>query len=220
MKRLFVVIAAVLVAVTASAKGGFGVTAGLNFNSATIQDVKMDSRAGMNVGITFAADLPLGFSLQPSLVYSHSGASVAADFYESSDPLSSYIGSLRAELKQTVGSVLLPISVQWGPDLIVARPFLDVTPYIGYALSNKISGEVSGVPGVVEAVVDKMKGELDYGIGLGAGLNVWKLQAIVRYNWNFGPMGSFKDFTNIELGDLKTENHTYGGISVSVAYFF
>ena len=216
MKRLFVVIAAVLIAVTASAKGGFGVTAGLNFNSTKIQDVKMDSRAGMNVGITYSFNLPLGFSLQPSLVYSHSGALATADILDTSDPLSSFIGTAKAEFKQTVGSVQLPISLQWGPDLIVARPFLDVTPYIGYALSNKITGEVTGLPEVVQ----KLSGELDYGIGLGAGLQVWKIQAIVRYNWNFGPMGSFKDFTSIDLGNLSTENHTYGGISVNVAFFF
>ena len=60
--------------VASSAQSRFGVTAGMNFNSAKIQDVKMDAQAGWNVGLTYKLDLPLGFSLQPSLVYTQKGA--------------------------------------------------------------------------------------------------------------------------------------------------
>ena len=217
MKRLFIIAAAVMMAFSVSASAqGFGVTAGMNFNSTKIQEVKMDSQAGWNLGITYSVNLPLGFSLQPSLVYSHSGALVKAENFNYAVPVSSFIGDVTAELKQTVGSVLLPISVQWGPDLLVARPFLDVTPYVGYALTNKVSAEVTGLPEVVE----KIAGELDYGIGLGAGLRVWKIQAIVRYNWSFGPLGDIKSFTDLDLGQLNTENYTFGGISVNLSYFF
>lgn len=190
-------------AVTASAKG-WGVTAGMNFNSAKIKEIKMDAQAGWNLGVTYAFDLPLGFSIQPSLVYTQKGALLAK---------SSLIED--ANVKQTVGSLNLPVSVQWGPDLIVARPFIDVTPYIGYSLMNKAKGEVAGVQ-----TEEKGKNAFDYGLGIGAGVNVWKLQAIVRYNWNFGALGSFKDFTDIDLGDLNPEDQTYGGISIHLAYFF
>ena len=114
-----------------------------------------------------------------------------------------------------MGSLVLPVSVQWGPDLLVARPFLDVTPYVGYSLSNKIKADVAGLEEVV-----KGGNGLDYGLGLGAGINVWKLQAIVRYNWNFGLLGKLDDFKDLGIGDFKTENDTYGGVTVSVAYFF
>jgi len=97
----------------------------------------------------------------------------------------------------------------------VARPFLDVTPYVGYSLSNKIKADVAGLEEVV-----KGGNGLDYGLGLGAGINVWKLQAIVRYNWNFGVLGNYEDFADIKLDDLNSENDTFGGITVSVAFFF
>ena len=217
MKKLFIIAAAVMMTLSVSASAqGFGVTAGMNFNSAKIQDVKMDAQVGWNLGVTYAVNLPLGFSLQPSLVYSHSGALVAASISDVSSQLSDYIGDWKAQIKQTVGSVVLPVSIQWGPDLLVARPFLDVTPYVGYSLLNKISGEVTGLPEVVE----KVAGELDYGIGLGAGLKVWKLQAIVRYNWSFGPLGDMEKFKNPNLGDFTSENYTFGGISVNLSYFF
>lgn len=202
MKRILTLVAAamMLFSVQASAGGKFGITGGMNFNSAKIKDVKMDAKAGWNVGLAYNLDLPLGFSLQPSLVYSQKGA---------------FIGNDNVSVTQTVGSLNLPVSVQWGPDLLVARPFVDVTPYVGYSLVNKVEGEVLGF-----GAENKGKNAFEYGLGVGAGLDVWKLQVIVRYNWNFGVLGSLKDFTNIELGDLKSENEAFGGISVHLAFFF
>ena len=212
MKKYLIVIAAALLAfsATASAQMNFGVTAGMNFNSAKIGDVKMDARAGWNVGATVQFDLPLGFSLQPSLVYMQkSGGYTTPEFS------SAILEDIKAQFVQTVGSLVLPVSVQWGPDLLVARPFLDVTPYVGYSLSNKIKADVAGLEEVV-----KGGNGLDYGLGLGAGVNVWKLQAIVRYNWNFGVLGNYEDFADIKLDDLNSENETFGGITVSLAFFF
>lgn len=197
MKKIFVLAAIAMMAfsVTASAQG-FGITAGMNFNSAKIQDVKMNAQAGWNVGVTYGFNLPLGFSIQPSLVYSQKGALLEEV----------------TDTKQTVGSINLPVSVQWGPDLLVARPFVDVTPYVGYSLFNKAKGDL----------LKDLKGEnaFEYGLGIGAGVNVWKLQAIVRYNWNFGVLGSLKDFAGIDVDKLKTESPTYGGISFHLAFFF
>ena len=212
MKRYIIVVAAVLMAfaTTAGAQVKFGVTAGMNFNSAKISDVKMDAKAGWNVGATLQVDLPLGFSIQPSLVYMHKAAG-----FEIPALSSAIVDDLKVQVLQTVGSVVLPVSVQWGPDLIVARPFLDVTPYVGYSLTNKVKSDFAGVEETV-----KGGNGLDYGLGLGAGLNVWKLQAIVRYNWNFGVLGNYKDFSEVELGSLKTDSETFGGITVSLAYFF
>jgi hypothetical protein len=160
----------------------------------------MDAQAGWSVGLTYNLDLPLGFSLQPALVYTQKGALIGTD---------------AVNVKQSVGSLNLPVSVQWGPDLLVARPFLDVTPYVGYSLVNKVETEVLGI-----SAGDKGKNAFEYGLGVGAGLDVWKLQVVVRYNWNFGVLGSLKDFTDIGLGDLKSDNENFGGISVHLAFFF
>ena len=206
MKKLLVVFAALLLTSAAvSAKGGFGITAGFNTNAAKLNDVSLDSRYGWNAGLTYLANLPLGFSVQPSLLYTQKRAAVALTGIGVLDQLTS------GNVYQSVGSVTVPVSVQWGPDLIVARPFLDVTPYVGYALTNKLKAVAADQEGVT-------KGEkgLDYGIGLGAGINVWKLQAVVRYNWNFGTMGNLENFVGMET----PENAVYGGISVNVAYFF
>ena len=87
--------------------------------------------------------------------------------------------------------------------------------FFGYSLSNKVKTDLAGIEEVV-----KGGNGLDYGLGLGAGINVWKLQAIVRYNWNFGVLGNYKDFTGVDLGDIKTDSETFGGITVNLAFFF
>lgn len=210
MKKLFVIVAAVLVSsVVASAKGGFGVTAGYNTNSTKVQDVQTAPRTGFNLGVTYSLNLPLGFSLQPSVVYSYKSANLNLTGVGVLDAV------VNDKVFQNVGSVNVPVSVQWGPDLLIARPFLDITPYVGYTLSNTIKGMAGDFEGA-------LKGEksLDYGIGLGGGLHVWKLQAIVRYNWSFGTMGNLNGFTELGLGDVKNANRVYGGLSVNLAYFF
>ena len=210
MKKLFAIVAAILVtSVAVSAKGGFGVTAGINTNSTKVQDIQTAPRTGFNVGVTYLLNLPLGLSVQPSVVYSHKSANLSLTGVGVLDALMS------DKVFQNVGSVNVPVSVQWGPNLIVARPFLDITPYVGYTLSNTIKGMASDVKGVIDG-----EKSLDYGIGLGGGLHVWKLQAIVRYNWSFGTMGNLEGFTELELGDLKNTNRVYGGLSVNLAYFF
>ncbi len=210
MKKLFVIVAAILVtSVAASAKGGLGVTAGINTNSTKVQDIQTAPRTGFNFGLTYSLDLPLGFSVQPSVVYTHKSANLSLTGLGVLDALVSN------KVFQNVGSLNVPVSVQWGPNLIVARPFLDVTPYIGYTVSNNIKGMAGDVKSVLEG-----EKSLDYGVGIGGGIHVWKLQAIVRYNWSFGTMGNLEDFTELELGDLKTADRVYGGISVNLAYFF
>lgn len=199
MKKLVIaatlLVAGLFMAENANAQSGFGVIAGMNFNSAKIKDIDIDAKAGWSIGGTYLLNLPLGFSLQPSLVYSQKSADLV-------------LGT------QTLGAINLPVSVQWGPDLIIARPFIDVTPYIGYSLFNKLDGEIAG------EIKPDGKNAFDYGIGIGAGLNVWKLQAIVRYNWNFGPLGSLKDFTGIDVEGLDVKDTTFGGITFTVAYIF
>jgi hypothetical protein len=204
MKRILMIVLAVflLAGISASAQAKWGVTAGLNFNTSKFTEVDVKARTGWNAGATLLVDLPLGFSLQPSLVYHEKSA------------------NLTEKVSQTMGYIELPVSVQWGPELLIFRPFLDVTPYVGYALSNKFSASVAGIDLSDEGW--KGKERFEYGLGLGAGVNVWKLQFIARYNWNFGSLYNVEGWDDIKphLKDLNSKSENFGGVTLSLAFLF
>lgn len=204
MKRILTVVLAALMltGISASAQAKWGVTVGLNFNTSKFSEVDVKARTGWSVGGTCLVDLPLGFSVQPSLLYHQKGANITN------------------ELSQSMGFLELPVSVQWGPDLLIFRPFLDVTPYVGYALSNKFSASVAGI--VLSDEGWKGKERFEYGLGLGAGVNVWKLQFIARYNWNFGSLYNVEGWDDIKphLKDLNSKSENFGGVTLSLAFLF
>ncbi|MBQ1929179.1 MAG: hypothetical protein II344_00910, partial [Bacteroidales bacterium] len=76
MKRFFLILGILLCAASfANAKGGFGIKAGLNFQS--LDDISfsninytLNRKTGWNAGILYKISLPLGFAVQPELMYS------------------------------------------------------------------------------------------------------------------------------------------------------
>ena len=202
MKRLFatVVAALALCCISASAQAKWGVTAGLNFNTSKFSEIDVKAKTGWSAGATCLVDLPLGFSIQPSLLYHQKGANITN------------------EIAQNMGFIELPVSVQWGPDLLIFRPFLDVTPYIGYALSNEVTTSLADF----KFSSWQGKERFEYGLGIGAGINVWKLQLIARYNWNFGSLYNVEGWDDIksELKGLSAENENFGGVTLSLAFLF
>ena len=216
MKRFLMVIALCVMTFwgshTSEARG-FGVTGGASFTG--IKELSSGMTTGYHAGITYKFDLPLGFAIQPSVLY-HMKGSVVEDAYENGTSL---------DLK--TGYVEVPLSFQWGPDLILFRPFLDVTPFVGYGLNNSISG-YSQVLQAIKTSDNQWEGmnRLEYGMGLGIGIDVWKLQVIGRYNWNFGPL--FDAQGNLPSGDSVLANvkssvfggNNYGGMTLSVAIIF
>ena len=225
MKRFYAVIAicAMTIAMAANASAQrLGVSAGANFTS--MQNIDQSSATGYFVGGTAQFRLPLGFSLQPSLLYSAKVSEVGS--------------TALSTLKMNVGYVELPVSVQWGPDLLVFRPFLDITPYVGYALHSNIKSVASEVDlglGQLnelrdEAMKEVKKGfksmvnDLEYGLGLGGGLEVWRFQVICRYNWNFGPLVNTVDTEVPEIvqNQIKdaVKGKNFGGVSLSLTYMF
>ncbi len=211
MKKLFVsAIALFLIfSVQASAQLKWGFIGGMNFNTAKIENVDVKASAGWNAGMTLFLDLPLGLSLQPSLVYSQKNVSVVDN------------------VAKNIGAIELPVSVQWGPDLIAFRPFIDVTPYVGYAITNETTfkgaiNDVTGTIGKENADFSRFQ----YGLGIGAGINVWKLQVIARYVWNFGELSAdnfnWDHIVDGVTNDFKNggQSENFGGITFGVALLF
>jgi hypothetical protein len=183
MKRFITVIALCVMTFwgsnTLNARG-FGITGGASFLG--IRNVSPELTTGYHAGLTYQIDLPFGFAIQPSVLYHVKGSLAEAPI-----------------LNQDVydvfktGYVEVPVSIQWGPDLILFRPFLDVTPFVGYGVQNNLSWD--GFQ------------RLEYGLGTGIGLEFWRIQLIGRYNWNFGPLYS-----------AARDDYNFGGITLSLTF--
>ena len=206
MKRFLMVIALCVMtfwgAYTSEARG-FGITGGASFVS--IKDVSVEKTTGYHAGITYKFDLPLGFAIQPSVLY-HMKGSVVKDAYENGSSL---------DLK--TGYVEVPVSFQWGPDLLLFRPFLDVSPYVGYALSSKVSPDALLTQ--KEWKSDYLQ-RFEYGIGLGGGIEIWRFQILCRYNWNFGSLFNTQYESYLAYVEQAMANKNFGGVTLSLAFLF
>ena len=179
----------------------FGVLGGATFSG--MSGIENSSSTGWNAGATVQFKLPLGFSIQPSLIY---------------NAKASNMGLLIGNAGFNVGYLELPVSLQWGPDLLVFRPFADVSPYIGYALNSKFSFETP-LSGALELDADDIR-KFEYGLAIGGGIEVWRLQIACRYNWNFGPLfGAELPASLKEVKDMLGETN-FRGVTLSVAVLF
>ena len=164
-----------------------------------------------HAGFTYKLDLPLGFSVQPSLVYHVKGAKLNVP--QAGDP-----GQV-SDFNIRMGFVELPVSLQWGPDLLVFRPFLDVTPYIGYALNNQLSG--AGLSSQTNSWTGLNR--FEYGLGVGIGLELWRFQVIGRYNWSFGSLADAAEDMQDGFGPYVRQAFSasnFRGITLSLAFLF
>ena len=161
----------------------YGFVGGANFRTYNPKDIAIGTLAQWHAGIISKFNLPYGFQIQPALAYSVKDVELLSE-----------------EEKHSVGYLELTASVQWGADLILFRPFLDISPFVGYNAKSLTSIAADGRNG------------LEYGIGLGGGLQVWRFQATARYNWNFGFL--------LPSGAGKVRDAEFSGVSLSLAYFF
>ena len=99
---------------------------------------------------------------------------------------------------------------------MIFRPFIDVSPYIGYALASKATIET-----IVSAPLkwdSSSIRRLECGLGLGGGIEVWRLQVTCRYNWNFGAL------VNADTGFQSVKEafgeRNFGGVTLSLAFLF
>lgn len=190
MKRFVIVIVALVISIAASAQSHFGVIGGLNFSNAPKASEFADGSAFKmatlyHAGLTYQYKFTLGFSVQPSILYQVKGTNLLAED-----------GSTVQE-KLRDGSIEIPVALQWGPDLLLFRPYVEAVPYIGFNVMHE--GNFSP---------EKFQG----GVGLGGGIEIWKLQISARYNWDFTP--------HAQNVDGAEQNWAYRYTTLSLAFIF
>lgn len=208
MKRILLAALLSLIALVWPSKveaGHFGLTGGVSFMK--LDNLSMEQATGYHAGLTYKFKLPVGFSIQPSLLY-HAKASKSEE------------GAFKADLN--VSYLELPVSFQWGPDLLLFRPFVDVSPFLGYGLNNSLNfKDTDGTDSALVKDSWSKINRLEYGLGLGGGIEVWKFQLVCRYNWNFGsllsPEGKADVHSLIKNG---VGDSNFGGVTLSLSLLF
>ncbi len=200
MKRLLskIVVVCALVfglTTTASAQGVF-IKAGLTYGQSVseFKDIDVGNYTGWQLGAGFQTEPVFGFSLQPELVYTVRGAKIG-DF-----------GDVR------MSYVEIPVNIQWGIDLVALKPFIFASPFVGYNVKNAVGKQVE----TLKDVLDESK-KFEYGIGLGAGLELGRrLQITVKHDWNFGNVNSWSEY----VSNVKGVSRSTGGVIVTLGLKF
>ena len=183
MKKILL-IATALMLLSVPGFSQFGIKGGFNFTSFGDIDLGKDAtyktafekKTGFHVGMLYKFKIPMiGLAIQPELLYSQ----VQGDLSISKTSSQSVSGTT-SNVKMTY--LQLPVALQWGVDLMLFRPYLQVVPYVGVALDNATGNKN------LEWDLNKFR----YGIGLGAGIDIWKLQVSGRYCWDLGKVADFE----------------------------
>lgn len=228
MKRIITILAAMALAVSASAQ--VGIIGGVATPSNDIKQAYENFNAmdQYHIGITAKIPLFIGLAIQPSIIYDVKGATVA----------NLVLGDV--ELGQAfskTGYVEIPLQIQWGIDIAdVVRPFVFAEPFVGYSVTMKKLdltslkvGELFNVSRKedwqdVDLPFDKFdKTRLIYGCGIGAGVEVFKhFQLSARYVWNMGGLydENGKSTFNLEESVNTMKNKDSNGIRISLAIMF
>ena len=183
----------------------FGITAGVTSSSSKIKNVDTKSISLVHAGVALEAPLGGGFAIQPEILYQVKGLSL--------DKWGDSTGNQIAEGFQTkVGFVEVPVQIQWGPDLVAFRPYGFVEPFIGYQISSNGKGEAKSL--------SKELQKMEYGLSLGAGLDISHIQLSAKYFWNFGSVyQSDVAKTGSTIGGILDGNN-FNGFAISAAFFF
>lgn len=206
MKKIVLALSLLLCcSLAANAQTSFVVKAGFNFNhmddiSFKNVDQSFDSQTGFHAGIGFQYRVPLiGLSFQPELLYTQKrndfkGQNVSADSYD---------------FDYCTNNVEVPLNIQWGINILFLRPYIFAAPYVGYAVAVRGHGPT-------EDNWDDVN-RFDYGLNLGAGIEIWKLQISGKYSWSFG-----SPFNGIDTGDwdIDMDGANMRGFELSAAFLF
>lgn len=226
MKKLFTIVA-VLFASATMAHAQFGIVAGINFSNTNLSSQQVWEQAKsvtlFHVGAAYKFNLGAGFALQPALTYEMKGASIndSANFAAWSGSLDSKSGFLE-----------MGVGLQWGPDLIIGRPFVMLQPFLGYMIApggEKSSSNILGIGTSIDdfnADLEKAKNKVEYGFSIGAGIELIKhLQLSIQYFMNLGKLYNSDgkvDGTKVwdNVKDNFSDINNYNGVKLTLGFFF
>ena len=218
MKKILTLLVAVL-ATASVAHAQFGIIGGFTSSKTSIDTKNISENfkgvSLFHAGIAYKVKLPLGFAIQPALTYEMKGANL-----EQVKSINEGLSSLSTK----AGYIQLGAGIQWGIDLLVARPFLLVQPFFGYQVTGSEKLNVLNSSGEeYNNFFKTAKNKLEYGFELGGGVEVVKhIQVSVVWFKNLGYLYDGDKITDVGAAVIGAYKDTknYSGIKVTVGIFF
>lgn len=230
-KTAIVLIMAILFQGFTFAQLKLGIKAGANISNLsgfTSQDLINDVKSANSYQFGVLAKIKLGniFSLQPEVLLSMKGAELTND--QSNAALTTLSDALNKpipnslHLKTTYLEV--PLNIQAGLSLgSLARVYGQLSPYLSYLIADDVDGAEDFYAAYKDFLSNydgaKPLNSFDYGIGLGAGVELLFLQLSVKYDFSLNEFkevaGDLLDDVNPLFSSLRQRN-----LSISLAFLF
>lgn len=222
MKKFFAIIAVAFASVMV-ANAQIGIVAGFTSSNAEINTEELaknlEGVEQYHVGLAFKLPLPLGFAIQPELLYQVKGAELSGMVESANNgeeiPTDSF------ETKD--GFAELGIGIQWGLDLVAFRPFVFAKPFAGISVNSFTNGNL--IEDGTDKTIDNAKKDLEYGFSIGAGLELLEhFQLSLEFFKNLGTLFDENGEVQASAEDIDTENLTkfdsYQGFKVTLGFLF
>jgi hypothetical protein len=212
MKKVLLVLFCVALTVGVNAQVRFGAKVGGTLSSLTLKDdgTKIDFfKAG--IGFTLGGVLEYSFSesfaLQPELLY------VLNNVKQKDVVGEEEIVEKGVSAKYVLQSIQLPVNFKYKFGVENLKFYAAAGPYLGYIVSAKAKAKMEGIS-VDFDLFDKERSELelkhlDFGVGVGFGVEISKLTVGVGYQYGLA------NLTSADGGSIKS-----GTFNLSVGYFF
>ena len=209
MKKIIIIAAALLTALSANAQ--VGIVAGVTSSASNVKSAYADYKniSQYHVGLTYKLGIGNLLAIQPAILYNMKGETISNI---------ANTGDL-ASVEYKTGYLEVPVQVQVGVGVgSLLRVYGFAEPFIGYAITNQQKGTIASKEDV-QKTWDNMKSRFEYGVSLGAGVEVLRhLQVSVKYFWNLGDVyGS--DITVANVTKTISESKC-NGVAASVAILF
>lgn len=215
MKRLALLVATLMLALTASAQQK-GVVAGFTASNTSLRHLERDvfdsdAVGHFHLGLTYNLPLFAGISLQPEILYNRKGTIMTKIADDPSKVTMSY----------------LELGVQAQLDILPSRGRIYgfVEPYVGYCLTDKFK-QMDFRAHNRWYYLNKLEG----GFALGAGIQLFDdLQLSGKVFWNLGTLYDAEghmDFNDAKahvvtgITQLFKGGNSFNGLSLSLVYFF
>jgi hypothetical protein len=194
MKKIIVLLTVLVVAINADAQIKLGVKAGLN-----VSDMSFSGKKGVgeNIDDLFASRNGWHFGMAMKMKFPLFPITLQPEV----------LFSTKGSDNLKIHYIEIPINLQWGISLGKVRPYVELSPYFSYLAGTKLKGE---------NVQLLNTNDWDGGVGLGVGIDLWKLQISGKYVWGLGNVGEIKGKINNEEVQDSFKNRS---IQISVGYF-